>query len=69
MYNRVTLLYSGNEHNTVNQLYFNKTIFLKKVNEDQELGEGRDGWLEQRAFRAVKHFRTMLAQGVKLTVN
>ena len=29
MYNRVTLLYSINEHNSVIQLYFNKIRFLK----------------------------------------
>ena len=31
MYNWVTLLYSRNEHNIVNQLYFNKKNFLKEM--------------------------------------
>ena len=30
MYNWITLLYSRNEHNIVNQLYFNKKFFLIK---------------------------------------
>ena len=30
MYNRITLLYSRNDHNMVNQLYFNKTSKSEK---------------------------------------
>ena len=30
MYNWITSLYSRNDHNTINQLYFNETIKLKK---------------------------------------
>ena len=32
MYNRITLLYSRNYHNIVNQLYLNKTLKNKKKN-------------------------------------
>ena len=32
LYNSVTLLYSRDWHNIVNQLYFNKKIKLKKTN-------------------------------------
>ena len=31
MYDWVTLLYSRNWHNIINQLYFNKKYFFKKV--------------------------------------
>ena len=30
MYNGIILLYSGNQHNIVNQLYINKNIKAKK---------------------------------------
>ena len=34
MYDWVTLLYSRNDHNLVNQLYFHKTFFKKRLNKN-----------------------------------
>ena len=34
MYNWITLLYSRNQHNIVNQLYFNKINFKKFIHQN-----------------------------------
>ena len=36
MYNWITLLYSRNDHNIVNQLYFNKTLKMKKIDQPKK---------------------------------
>ena len=60
MYNWITLLYSRNEHNIVNQLYFNKKKKLKKrktqtqnIAEDHKGRGGQDMW----AVLGVYHLR------------
>ena len=58
MYDWVTLLYSRNWHNTVNQLYFNKRFFyLKKFlkKENKNLRDAAKA-VPREKFIATKHY-------------
>ena len=50
----VTLLYNRNWHNTVNQLYFNENIFLKKKTARKIRGENRQNKYEENKVISCK---------------
>lgn len=52
MYNGITLLYSRNEHNMVNQLYFNK-LFSEKVKAEKNIGRGWRGVVKEERKRRM----------------